>query len=333
MTDVAARAGVSLSTVSHVLNRTRTVSGDARRKVINAAVELGFEDERLATADSREFTVGVIVPSAASPYFGEMVEGLSAESRRFNTALLLMTTAEDPAEEYRAVQTLLARRVDGIILTPSHGWGGRTRAAIHNSGVPCVLVDRLEDPRLDQVGCEGTVASEAIVRHLIRHGHKRIAMIRGLEGLPTTSAREAGYRRAFAKTRVAVDPTYIVDGTSTVKGGQLATEFLMSMLIPPTAIFASNNNMTVGMLAALRRMDIRVPEDVAIVAFDDLEWSDIVRPGITSIAQPFHAMGGRALHLLLDRIENPNLPPQKVWLPASLEYRGSCGCPTMVAKR
>ncbi len=329
MSDVARVAGVSLSSVSHVLNRTRTVSASTQRKVLEAAESIGFEDERLDGARAAEFTVGVVVPSAASPYFGELIEGMSAESRRFNTALMVMTTGEDPLLEYRAVNTLIARRLDGIIMTPTREWGARTKAALVDSGMPCVLVDRLEDARFDQVGCEGTLAAEAIVRHLIGHGHSRIGMLRGLEGLPTTAARERGFRNAFARHHLTLDPTLIVDGLSTVRGGQLATQKLMAMPERPTAIFAGNNNMTVGMLYALRRLDTTVPDDLAIVAFDDLEWADIVRPGITSIAQPFHAMGSRALHLLLERLKEPGRPPQKLLLPASLEYRESCGCPPL----
>lgn len=333
MTDVARQAGVSLSTVSHVLNKTREVSESTRQRVLDAAELLGFEDERLTTAYTPHRTVGVIVPSVSSPYFGELIEGLSAEARRLDIALLLMTTSEDPDLEFKAVQTLLGRRVDGIIMTPSRKWGEKTRAVLYGSGEPCVLVDRLEDARFDQVGCESTSAAEAIVRHLMKHGHSRIALIRGLEGLPTTIEREEGYRRAFEKHRIPIDERYIVDGLSTVKGGQLAAERLLTMAEPPTAIFVSNNSMTMGMLATIRRLGVRIPEDVAVVAFDDLEWSDIVQPGVTSIAQPFHAMGGRALTMLLARIDNRQLTPTTVRLPASLEYRESCGCSAQDALR
>jgi LacI family transcriptional regulator len=326
MTDVAKQAGVSLTSVSHVLNKTREVSEQTRERVLAAAELLGFADERLTTAYSPQRTVGVIVPSVSSPYFGELIEGLSAEARRLDTALLLMTTSEDPELEFKAVQTLLGRRVDGIIMTPSRKWGEKTKAVLHGSGEPCVLVDRLEDPRFDQVGCESTTAAEAIVRHLMKHGHTRIGLIRGLEGLSTTIEREAGYRRAFEKHRIPIDERYIVDGLSTVKGGQLAAERLLTMPEPPTAIFVSNNNMTMGMLAAIRRLNARIPDDVAVVAFDDLEWSDLVQPGITSIAQPFHAMGGKALQMLLARLDNPQLTPTTMRLPASLEFRESCGC-------
>ena len=326
MTDVARTAGVSLATVSHVVNSTRPVSRSTREKVLEAAERLGFDDERLVLARSRAATVGVIVPSASSPYFGELIEGLSMEARRFDAALMLMTTEEDPTLEHQAVQMLLARRVDGIIMTPTRDWVDRCKPALLHSGTPCVLVDRLEDRRFDQVGCDGAPAAEAMVRHLMTHGHTRIGFIRGLRGLATTPPREEGYRRALASRRLPVDPGYIVDGLSTVKGGQLAAEELMALPRPPTAVFAANNTMTMGLLSALRHLGIRVPEDLAVAAFDDLEWSDIVRPGITSVAQPFHAMGCQALQLLLHRITSPEDPARKVLMPTSLEYRESCGC-------
>lgn len=326
MTDVARAAGVSLATVSHVVNGTRAVSGSTRDKVLEAAERLGFEDERLVSVRTRAATVGVIVTSVSSPYFGELIEGMSTEARRFDAALMLMTTEEDPALEYQAVQMLLGRRVDGIIMTPTREWADRSKATLLHSGTPCVLVDRLEDRHFDQVGCEGAAAADAMVRHLMGHGHSRIGFIRGLRGLATTGPRENGYRRALASRRLDVDPGYVVDGLSTVKGGQLATEQLMALPRPPSAVFAANNNMTMGMLAALRHLDVRVPQDLAVAAFDDLEWSDIVRPGITSIAQPFHAMGCRAMQLLLDRIADPEVAAQTVLLPPSMEFRESCGC-------
>ncbi|MFV0407692.1 MAG: LacI family DNA-binding transcriptional regulator [Propioniciclava sp.] len=331
MSDVAAAAGVSLTSVSHVLNRTRTVSARLRARIIEAAHELGYQDERLDDVGAAELTIGVVVPSPASPYLGELVEGIFEEGRRYDAASLLMTSGEDPWREYRAVQTLISRRVDGIIMAPTRDWGLRTGVVLRNSHLPCVLVDRLADPRLDGVGCEGAQAAQAIVSHVIRHGHSRVAMIRGLEGLPTTEARERGFRAALLKHRLLYDAALVVDGQSTIRGGQLATERLMAMPEPPTAIFAANNNMTVGMLHALRKLEVEVPRDLAVIAFDDLEWSDIVRPGITSIAQPFHAMGGRAFHLLAERLAEPERPVRQEMLPASLEYRESCGCPRLAS--
>lgn len=324
MSDVAQRSGVSLSTVSHVLNRTRKVSESARTAVLQAAQDLGFLDERLRKAIRPASTIGVVVPS--SPYFGEFVEGLSAESFRRDVDLLMMTSGEDIDLEHRAVTALLERNVDGIIMIPTTGWEARTRPLLRHHEVPLVVVDRLVDDHVDQVGVENTSATEALVSHLLSLKHKRIGLVRGLAGLSTTIEREEGYRNAHRRHDIAVDESLIVDGLSSVRGGRSAIEQLMLLPSPPTALFCANNNMTMGALSALRQLDIALPDEVALVAFDDLEWSDILRPGITSMAQPFHAMGSRALQLVLDRLESPASAPQTVRLPPSFEHRESCGC-------
>ena len=327
MTRVAQVAGVSLSTVSHVLNRTRLVSEATRAAVLRAADDLGYEDTRVAAAGAREVTVGVVIPAAASPYFGEFIEGMGAEAVRLDVDLLMMMSGEDPDLERRAIASLTSRRVDGVILIPSGHWQQRSRGALLRSETPFVLVDRLVDKaRYAQVNCESEAASEVLVSHLVKLGHRRIALIRGLRDLSTTREREAGYRSAHERNGLSVDERLVVDGLSTVRGGRLAMERLLAARERPTAVFCANNNMTVGALAALRRLQVRIPADLALVAFDDLEWSDIVQPGITCMAQPFHAMGVQALQLLLERIKHPGSPPTTVTLPPSYEHRQSCGC-------
>jgi LacI family transcriptional regulator len=327
MTQVARVAGVSLSTVSHVLNRTRPVSDTTRAAVLRAADDLGYEDTRVASASTREVAVGVVIPAAASPYFGEFIEGMGAEAVRLDVDLLMMMSGEDSNLERRALESLTSRRVDGVILIPSGHWQERSRGALLRSETPFVLVDRLVDKaRCPQVNCESEAASDVLVSHLVKLGHRRIALIRGLCDLSTTHEREAGYRSAHERNGLFVDERLVVDGLSTVRGGRVAMERLLAARERPTAVFCANNNMTVGALAALRRLHVQIPADLALVAFDDLEWSDIVQPGITCMAQPFHAMGVQAIQLLLERIKNPGLPPQTVTLPPSFEHRNSCGC-------
>lgn len=326
MTQIARAAGVSLSTVSHVLNRTRVVSDAARAAVLKAADDLGYEDTRVR-APARELTIGAVIPVAASSYFGEFIEGMSAEAIRLDADLLIMSSGEDPNRERRALESLVSRHVDGIVLVPSGYWYERSRPVLLRSGTPFVLADRLADSaRFDQVGCECESASEQLVSHLIKLGHRRIALIGGLAGLSTTVEREAGYRSAHKRAGLPVDESLVVSGLSTVPGGRAAMERLLSVKQRPTAVYCANNNMTMGALAKLRRMHIRIPTDLALVAFDDVEWSDLVEPEITSMAQPFHAMGKQALQMLLNRIENPDSPARTIRLPPSFEHRQSCGC-------
>ncbi|WP_245885997.1 substrate-binding domain-containing protein [Kineococcus rhizosphaerae] len=270
--------------------------------------------------------VGVVVPSAASPYFGEMLEGIDAEATRTNITLLLSMSTEDANRELRAVQALLQRDVDAIILVPSSGWRERTRPLLKNSRTAVILADRLEDQSFDQVGAENTHASQAIVSHLISAGRSRIAMIGGLSGLSTSREREEGFRLAHKKHGLIVDDALLWNGQSTVQGGMRAATQMLRTTPRPDAVFCANNNMTLGLLAALHKEDVGVPKDLALVSFDDLEWGDILVPGITAVAQPFHAVGSQAVRLAVSRWLEPDRPPQTLRLPPSIEHRESCGC-------
>jgi LacI family transcriptional regulator len=326
MTRLAEAAGVSLSTVSHLLNGTRRVSDSARQAVLGAAAELGFEDPRLDRVATPTRLVGVVLPAAASPYFAELLEGMGTEAVRRDIGLLMMTSAEDPEVEQRAVKLLSARRVDGLAVIPTAGFPGLAGRFLRHHEVPAVLVDRIDVEGFDGVGGENANASATLVDHLLSLGHRRIGLIRGLEGLMTTVERERGYRRAHERHGVPVDESLVVDGLSTAPGGRDAMERLVRSGHRPTAVFCSNNNMTVGALTALQRLGVSVPDDMALVAFDDTEWSALVEPGITCMAQPFHAMGVHALDTLLARIDDPGAPHVSTRMPPSYEHRGSCGC-------
>ncbi|WP_375424875.1 LacI family DNA-binding transcriptional regulator [uncultured Friedmanniella sp.] len=326
MTAVAAAAGVSLTTVSHVMNGTRRVDEGTRRKVREAAESLGYAHLRGPRQPRSEAVIGVIVPSAASPYFGEMLEGIDTEATRADITLLLGLSDEDPDREYAAVRTLLHREVDAIILVPSAGWRRRTRPLLKDSSATVILVDRLDDRTFDQVGSENAVASETVVGHLIALGHRRIGLIGGLAGITTTHEREAGYRLAHEREGLEVDERLVREGLSTVRGGFSAAVDLLGSRERPSAVFCANNNMTIGLLEALRKSQLRAPEDLAFVTFDDLEWSDVVTPTITSVAQPFHAIGSMAVQLSLQRLMDPGGAVRTVRFPSSIEHRESCGC-------
>lgn len=326
MTAVAEAAGVSLTTVSHVLNHTRRVSESTRRRVLAAAESIGYYDQRVAAARQTRKVIGVVVPSAANPYFGEMLEGIDAEAAREGATILLTTSNEDSDKEYAAVRTLLDREVDMIILVPSADWRQRTRPLLKSASTAVVLADRLDDRGFDQVGSENTFATQTVVAHLLATGHSKIGLISGLAGLSTSREREDGFRLAHERHGISVDENLIWQGKSTIRGGFLAAIEMLHAPNRPTALFCGNNNMTIGLVEALHKHHVNVPDDLAFVAFDDLEWGDIITPPITSVAQPFHAMGSQAVQLAVQRLQDPVRRPRTVRLPASIEHRESCGC-------
>lgn len=304
MKRLADQAGVSLSTVSHLLNRTRTVSAPVRQAVIKAAADIGFEDPRLTRLISADRVIGVVVPSVGSPNLIELFDGLGVEAQRLAVTPILMSSGEDPQLERHCIACLAERDIQGLILIPTGGWREHSAALLRSLDLPVVIVDRVDEDRWDQIGSENVRASQALVGHLLQIGHRRIGILRGLA------------------------ERLVVDGLSTARGGQQAMRRLMELSARPTAVFCSNNAMTAGALATVRRLKLEVPGELAIVAFDDLDWSTIIAPEITSMAQPFHAIGGRALQMLLARMADPAAAPSTIRLPPSFEHRRSCGCPT-----
>jgi LacI family transcriptional regulator len=324
MADVAELADVSVSTVSHVLNGTRFVATDTRQRVEQAASALGYLIRKRDSPVGP--TIGVAVTGASNPYLAELVLGIETEARRAGFAVLFCDTHDRPQAEREAVGLLLSRRVDGIVLAPTEGWEELSLPLLRRQHTPYVLVDRFCPPDCDQVGADSETAAAQLVQHLIAHGHKRIGMLVGRRGLSTSAERLRGYRRAHQAAGLAIRSELLRDGESTVAGGRRATLALLRQA-KMTALFSANNAMTIGALLALREEGLAVGRDLALVAFDDLEWGEAMDPPLTAAAQPFHAIGARAVQLLVRRLTDPMVSRHVVRLPASIEHRRSCGCP------
>jgi len=189
-----------------------------------------------------------------------------------------------------------------------------------------VLVDRMMGEHFDQVGVENAQPTQALIEHLIAHGHRRIGFIAGRAGFSTTDERVAGYKAALQAAGLVFDPQLLVDGGSNTEPARQATVQLLALAAPPTAIMAGNNLMTLGAMQALREAQIEVPGQMALVGFDDFDWADLFVPRLSLIAQPVKALGARAVELLLQRMAAPGAPPQSVRLAPTLQLRNSCGC-------
>ncbi|NWE20259.1 MULTISPECIES: LacI family DNA-binding transcriptional regulator [unclassified Pseudomonas] len=326
MDDVASRAGVSTSTVSHVLNGTRKVSPATVQAVQRAIEELGYIPNTLARslARSSTSTIGVAISALSNHYFSETVHAIETECARHGYMMLFVDPHDDPEQELRVVTALHHRRVDGILLAPSTG--SLALEYLQANEVPTVLVDRMMSERFDQIGVENTQSTQALVSHLIEHGHRRIGFIAGRAGLGTTDERVAGYRQALHAAGLAFDPQLLVNGGSSSEPARAATAHLLALETPPTAIMAGNNLMTLGAMHALRDARIEVPAQMALVGFDDFDWADFFVPRLTLIAQPVQDLGTRAVHLLLQRMASPDAPTHSVRLAPSLQIRHSCGC-------
>jgi LacI family transcriptional regulator len=328
MADVARLAGVSVATVSHVLNGTRPVRPDTRDQVMAAVRQANYTPNTVARslATARTTTIGLALSAISNPYFGDLLRAIETTAAAAGYTLLLADPREEPDYELTVVRRLQRRRVDGLVLAPS----GEPTAALDylaEHRLPTVLVDRVIDAGLDQVGSENTRPVAELVEHFAERGHRRIALVAGHRGLATTVERRDGYLLGLRRSGLLIDPELIVDGNSETEAARAAVHRLVRLPRPPTAIIAGNNSMTIGALAALRDAAIPVPTGMALAGFDDFPWAELFQPGLTAIAQPFVEMGRRAVELLLARMADPTAPPVTVRLPPTFVHRDSCGCP------
>jgi len=327
MSEVAQRAGVSMTTVSHVLNNTRPVSPLLREAVLRAVLETRYVPNSLARAlrTSRTHTVGLVMPAISNPYLGSLVRSLQAEAEKHRYRLLITDTHDDPKHEERAVRDVCERQVDGVLLAPSP----RPAAALRHLGdraVPVTLIDRLVEGPYDKVGTENVASTAELTGHLAAHGHGRIAMVAGLAGLATTTERLEGYRQGLCRAGLPVDNRLVVDGASRADRAHAAVTTLFTSPEAPSALVVGNNHMMIGAVRALRELGLEAPRDVALAGFDDFEWADLFSPRLTTMAQPDAAIGREAVRLLLSRIAEPDQAPRTVRLAPSLILRESCGC-------
>ncbi|MBD0844553.1 LacI family DNA-binding transcriptional regulator [Streptomyces sp. TRM68416] len=331
MADVARSAGVSVATVSHVLNDTRPVLPHTRQAVLDAIDRLGYTPNTLARSlvTARTRSIGLAVSAISNPYFTEILQGVEAAALEQGYSLLIADPHDDPEHERKVVQLLHERRVDGMIVAPSAD-PRDLLAYLRRHQVPTVFLDRLVDeaaPHFDQVCAESAAPTARLVTHLADLGHRRIALVAGRPGLSTTGERITGYRHGLAHAGLPYDERLVVHGDSESAGAERATAALLSLAAPPTALVTANNAMTIGALRALRDRGLSVPDDIALCCFDDFAWADLFSPRLTAVAQPSKEIGAQAVRVLLDRLATPDRPSRTVRLDCAFVHRTSCGCP------
>jgi LacI family transcriptional regulator len=328
MGDVARVAGVSVSTVSHVLNGTRAVAPATRARVEEAVAGLAYRRNGLARSLARRETrtVGVAVSALTNPYFGPLVSALNRELEERGYTVMVGDTGDEPAREAAVVERMLDQRVAGLLLAPTAAAGGGVVPQVQAQGVPVVLVDRHTEAACDQVVPLNREPVEHLVEHLADRGHTRVAAVAGLPGLDTTAERLAGYRAVVARRGLDDDPALVLPGRSRADDAQHAVARAFAGADRPTAVVVLNNAMTIGALRALRDLGLRVPGDVALACYDDFEWADLFHPRLTAVRQDLEGMARRAVELLLGRMSGDARPPVLERVAPSLRHRESCGC-------
>jgi LacI family transcriptional regulator len=322
--NVAKKSGVSTTTVSHVLNGTRFVSPDVKKRVLTAIQELDYQPNSLARSLRKKETqsLGLILPDSTNQYFAEIQSGVEKAAYEQGYSVILCNTGGDQNKENLYVNILRYKRMDGILFISA---GSETKVLLEEK-IPLILIDRdMPDLEVDTVMADNFQGGYLATQYLIRLGHKRIGCITGPEGIISSGRRIAGYRSALEEAGFAFDPQLICAGDFHAASGKIATSRLLNLPKPPTAIFTFNDLMAVGAIQAAVDLKRVIPRDLALVGFDDIELASYIQPPLTTIRQPKQEMGLLAVEMLINRIHDHTLPIKKVTLPVSLIKRESCG--------
>ncbi len=321
--DVAALAGVSPATVSRVLNMAPSVNSVDRARVLTAVNTLGYRPNRLAQNLRRQKTemIGVVVSDIDNPHFASIVRALEGAAYSLGYRVLLCNTDGQAEKQRSYLEVLAAERVLGVVLSPSNP-GGEEIGALLDLRIPVVAFDRpVTDPRADAVVADNRGAAIAASKLLINAGHKHIGFLSNPE-LFTISQRLAGYEDTMAA--VGLRPCSL-PGYSRIEEGAAATAELLDSNEDLTALIAGNNSMALGALRALHARKIRVPEEMALVAFDDPIWAAVANPPLTVLAQPIEQMAESMVELLQERIHGNRVEPRRLVVDFELRVRESCG--------
>jgi DNA-binding LacI/PurR family transcriptional regulator len=327
MKDVAKLAGVSVATVSRVLNNKPNVSPELRSKVLEAVEELNYRRDRVARSlrAKTSLIIGLIISDIRNPFFTSVVRGVEDVAYDHGYTLLLCNSDEDPAKERLYIDIMLAERVAGVIISPVAEVDNYSSVLLH-AGVPVVAMDRrMRDLEVDTVVVNNVEGVYQAIGYLIEQGHRRIGFIGGPMRTTTGRERQEGYQKALAEHGLELDQALIKIGDFKQDSGYQMACQLLEMDDPPTAIFTANNLMTLGALNAIHEKKLSIPQEVAIVGFDDMSWAQSLAPPLTAVAQPTYELGRTAADLLLRRIGDPNRPTEQICLEANLVVRESSG--------
>jgi LacI family transcriptional regulator len=324
MADVAREVGVSAKTVSRVLNEDGYASEQTREQVLAAVAKLGFQPNLMARnirVGGPDTTIGLVVPDLANPFFGAVARSIEDTVRDRGLTLLVGSSADDPDRERSLTDKFLARRVSVLMVVPSVGADHSHLKAHRTAGLPVVFIDRPgAGLATDSVVSSNRDGSHEGVAHLIAHGHRRIGFIGDLPTkLYTRRERLAGYRAALQEADIAYDRSLVVSAHDQ-QGAEAATAKLLDLADPPTALYAGNNIMALGIVAELARSKRK---DVAFVAFDDVSLAEALEPALTVVAQDPGEIGRTAATTALARLDGDRSRARTVTVPTRLIVRGS----------
>lgn len=331
--DVAVEADVSIATVSRVIHNKPHVRPEVRERVLEAINRLGYQPSRVARSlrAQKSSIIGVIITDVQNTFFTNLARAVEDVAYKNKYAVFLCNSDENPQKEEFYLEIMRAENVAGIIISPTHE-SDIPVANLVEAGIPVVCVDRqLVDTDVDTVLVDNVSGSRRLIRHLIQdHGHERIAIITGPQDSTTGRQRLEGYQKALVEAGLPLEDEFIKVGSFKEDWGYSSAQTLLALNKLPTAIFAANNLLARGAIRAIFERGLNVPDDVALVAFDEIEWADICRPTLTYVKQSSYELGKVSAELIYKRINGDLGPVHTIILSPELQIGDSCGCKVAV---
>ncbi len=335
---VAERAGVSIATVSNVLNGNGRVGIESRRRVLEAVEALAYRRNSLASSlrSRRSRLIGLVIPDIINSFFAAIAYDFEEFASDKGYDFAVVTSRESVDRERQRVQALLSRQIDGLIVIPASDTSLLITALNEISLPPLVVLDRgLDLPGIDTVGTDGEGGGYAATRHLLQLNHERIAVLVPTLDLGTMRDRVAGHKRAIKEAGVSINPRILVGGPD-VDGARKTIEQELRRADRPTAIFAASSVAALGAIKAIHALDLKLPRDISLIGFDDVDWMVALRPSITTVSQPTEQMVELGWNLLSQQILNGRQVKRDYLttrLPCALQVRESTGLPPTSTKR
>ncbi|MDX5630560.1 MULTISPECIES: ribose operon transcriptional repressor RbsR [unclassified Brenneria] len=326
MKDVARLAGVSTSTVSHVINNDRFVSDAVRDKVMAAVEQLNYAPSALARSlkINQTQTIGMLLTASSNPFYAEVVRGVERSCYERGYSLILCNTEGDSDRMSRSLETLLQKRVDGVLLMCTESHRPLPDMISRYPSIPMVMMDWAPfDVGIDVIKDNSLLGGELATNYLISRGYRKIACIAGPKDKTTAYNRLEGYRQAMQQAGLPIPDGYEIFGDFEFETGYRAMQRLLSLAEKPDAVFAGNDAMAVGVYHALYQVGLSVPQDMAVIGYDDIELARFMSPPLTTIHQPKDELGELAVDALLYRLEHPDTEPNVLMLTPELIVRNS----------
>ncbi|GEO66170.1 ribose utilization transcriptional repressor RbsR [Levilactobacillus spicheri] len=324
--DLAEAAGVSVTTVSQILNgKGERFSPDTRRRVHQLQEKMGYVPDfnaRNLIMKSAQ-TIGVLVPNLGNPFFSMFIKGVQSASRQHQFIPLIFGANHDEELEGYYLQELIKRAVDGLIIASASITGETIDNILKKNGIPYLLIDQNGGPSLDRIRIDDDRGGRLAAQHLLAFGHQRVAVVMPEHATQNLVIRLRGFREELAQHGVSLTADDVVLSPMTKLGGYQATAAVLQR--HPTAVFAINDETALGLMRGLHEQGVRVPGDVSVLGYDDIDLDEYVVPRLSSVHQPVVTMGERATELLINRIHNRRQAAQTVDLPVDFRQRESTG--------